>query len=90
MATQMNLLDWFEETMSKIHDISKANCRWINAAIDAYAKSCDEKLRCISGQVDDVKAEQIIYTAANLRNEHCRRLHKKRKALIWNSEPIEA
>ena len=87
---QLNMWDWVDETMAKIAELVCNNCRWINAGIDKIARNPDHKLRLCTGHASDHEAEQVIFAAAQMRDDHCKRLHKKKNDLLWNSEQIEA
>lgn len=87
---QMNLLDWMKETGELVHHISKNSCRWIGAAINQISPFYDMQVRLFAGSASDAEAEAVIFKAAELRNAHCKRLHKRKRDLIWNGETIEA
>lgn len=87
---QMNIFDWVDETIARISLLVSNNCRWINAAIEQHFTTFDHKVRLCCGDVIDDEAEKVIFTAAKMRDDHCKRLHKKRKPLVWNGEEIEA
>lgn len=86
---QMNFFDWIDEIMKNIETLKLNNCRFINEAINRIFSDINKINQCLSGECPDHEAEKIIYEAAKLRNEHARKMHRKKKDLVWNFELIE-